>query len=277
MRLILDSGYFVADGSKDLIGMRLRELAVQPNIRKILELPCRGYETLSFKDIDGRQIINARDENAPLICAAIGLAGWAAWTAADRIRDGENIACGASCDGNGEDLYIFSILRPIMDELVGKLSLPTVYIKRIKHVIGMMEYANSRHCALGARKQSSWKSMGAAIPLMALMMKVGASNKDIEACESFFYHFIMARQLSDDALDWKEDSGATNDTLVVKWLGRAFEERIKYEVAKEMLKRSKRAAKKARSISCFTDTGFMEELPGYYEKMAERVLMITER
>jgi hypothetical protein len=256
IRLILESGYFVEDGSKILINEHLRVLAKQPNIRKILELPLRGAEALSF---------NGLKETA--ICTAIGLAGWAAWTATDRIRDE---------GGLNDDLYIFSILRPIIDELIGKLSLLESHLRCLVGIMGKMEYANSSHCSMGVREQSSWKSMGAAIPLLTLMMKYGASNKDISSCEEYFYYLILARQLSDDALDWKEDSGVIgNSTLVISWLEKAFEEHVKYKVAKEMLKRSRQAIEKARSISCFTNTGFLEELARYYEEMAERILKKT--
>ena len=266
----------------------MRELAAKPNIGKILEFPLRGAETLS-----------SSGHKETVVCTAIGIAGWAAWTAADRIRDGENALRGTSCGGNdfgslGGDLYVFSILRPIIDELIGKLSLSESHLRRLIGIMGKMEYANSTHCSMGVREQSSWKSMGAAIPLLALMMKAGAPgakasemdslNKDISLCENYFYHLILARQLSDDALDWKEDAGgigngkelktigANGDTLVVKWLEDAFEERIKYQVAKEMLKTSRQAVKIARDISCFINTEFLEELPRYYEKMAERIL-----
>jgi hypothetical protein len=213
-----------------------------------------------------------------IICVAIGLAGWAAWTAADRIRDGENNLSGKNDGGNIHDLYIFSILRPIIDELIDKLSLPDVHMNHIKRIIGTMEYANAGHCVLNIREQSSSKSMGAAIPLLVLMMRVGASHKDISLCEDFFRYFILARQLSDDALDWKEDSGITNATLIVKLLEDVFEEKVKYEVAAEILKRSRQAIEKARGISCFNDTGLLEELPRYYEKMADRILKnIPER
>jgi len=273
IRLILESEYFVADGSKDSIDRQLRELAAKPNIRKILELPLQGAEALTF---NGHKEV--------VVCTAIGLAGWVAWTATDRIRDGENAWRGINCGGNGDDLYVFSILRPIIDELIGKLSLPTIYIKRTKRIIGMMEYANSSHCVFDTRERSSWKSMGAAIPLLALMMKAGTSNKDISSCESYFYYLILARQFSDDALDWKEDAtgvgnggklktvGANGNTLVVKWLEVAFEEKVKYQVADEMQKSSRRAIKIARNISCFVDTEFLEELPRYYEEMANRII-----
>jgi len=300
--LILESGYFVADGSKDLIGRRMRESAAQPNIRKILDLPRRGYEALIQVALNESAPKERSDKvNAVIICTAIGLAGWVAWTAADRIRDGENPAranAGNGADGFNDDLYVFSILRPIIDELIGRLSLPTIYLKRLKRIIGMMEYANSSHCALGTREQSIWKSMGAAVPLLALMMKVGAQgtkaseidalNKNIVLCEDFFRNFILARQLSDDALDWKEDAGVGNggrlktagangDTLVVRWMERAFDRQVKYEVAAEMLKRSRRAVEKARNMSCFTDTVFLEELPRNYEEMAEKILRKPER
>lgn len=282
IRLILESGYIVPGMSKRLIERRIWTLMAQPNIRKIIELPCRGYGSLIQSTLNVNPTENELNESSLIVCTAIGLAGWAAWTAADRIRDGENTIGGNKSDG--DDLYIFATLRPIIDELVHKLSLSDEHRNHITHIIGMMEYANARHFSLGIRMKSSWKSMGAAVPLMALMIKAGSPDKNIALCEDFFRYFILARQLSDDAIDWKEDVGrvgntgklktdcVNNSTLVIKWLERSFDERVKYEVAAEMRKRSRQAMEKARSISCFADTGFLEELPRYYEEMAEGIL-----
>jgi hypothetical protein len=288
VRLILDSPYIIEDISKRSVDARMRKFLAFSNISKILELPYRGYISLTDKSF-------ANDRSASkmevAICTAIGLAGWTAWTAADNIRDGgkggksPSNSIGYDDHNHGDDLYVFSILRPIIQDLIESLSLSSHHMSRIIQIISTMEYANAEHCALGIREWSSWKSMGAAIPFLGLMMKIGATEEDIDHCQSFFYYFISARQLSDDALDWREDIGGckdsnsgnkvinkVNDTLVTKWMERDFQRRIKYAVAIEMRRRSRQAIEEAQKISCFTDTGFLEELPRYYERMAENII-----
>lgn len=266
IRLITGNVRIIADDSKRLIGARLRALTGQPGIRKILELPCLGGRSL------GRR--GALKERDIISCTAIGLAGWTAWTAIDRVRDGEN----RSQEEDAADIYAFSALRPVIDDLVRGLSLPAACANRISRIIGTMEYANAPQCALGARDRSSWKSMGAAMPLMALMMKAGASDADVGACEGFFHRFILARQLSDDALDWREDTGqsrsakAIGGTPVTELLGRYFDREGKYEIAMEIRTEARRAIQEACGIECFEDTRFLEGPASHYAEMAEAII-----
>jgi hypothetical protein len=51
------------------------------------------------------------------------------------------------------------------------------------------------------------RSMGHALGCVALAMEAGYETKDpqVQALLAFFYHFLIARQLSDDTQDWKAD------------------------------------------------------------------------
>jgi len=51
------------------------------------------------------------------------------------------------------------------------------------------------------------RSMGHALGCLALTMELGygANSKEMQAMRAFFHHFLIARQLSDDAHDWKAD------------------------------------------------------------------------
>ncbi|MES2314833.1 MAG: hypothetical protein V4524_02765 [Patescibacteria group bacterium] len=109
--------------------------------------------------------------------------------------------------------------------------------------------------------------------------------KHIRLCQKYFYHFIGARQLSDDALDWPEDMKKGQHTLVTLWLeqaigkGRsvreyrkAFDTTVSPRVARKILRHSRLSISHARKMTCFTSTEFLEELPRFYETMATNIL-----
>jgi geranylgeranyl pyrophosphate synthase len=121
--------------------------------------------------------------------------------------------------------------------------------------------------------------------MLGLLMSVRAADRDIRACKRYFYHLIMARQLSDDACDWREDLKADKSTLIVCWMRKdcssqkspseieaLFRDRIKPRAAKEILRCARASIAAAREICCLADTEFLEELPRYYKDMAMRIL-----
>ncbi len=285
------------------------------NIRRVLELPMRaGKELVGVEPIDG-EVLDA--------CVAIGIAGWAAWTCSDAIRDSEPLNELGNESNGGKDnasnrndrLAVFSILQSITHELINRLQLPLNKLRHIYRLIASMEEANcgngksERPCekrienrVYGLRRTSAEKSMGAAIPLLALMMKSSANKKDIRNCQKFFFHFILARQLSDDACDWREDLAGGRETLMTRWilneipedssawnesdenaknvfnddipkeLAKIFDEKVSLWTAREIIKQSCRAVYYARKITCFKDVEFLESLPQFYEKNAMEVI-----
>jgi hypothetical protein len=49
--------------------------------------------------------------------------------------------------------------------------------------------------------------MGHALGCLAITLELGheAGGREFKAIEKFFYHYLIARQLGDDAHDWKDD------------------------------------------------------------------------
>jgi hypothetical protein len=177
-------------------------------------------------------------------------------------------------------------MRPICDELI-VLLFPTDHSKRnkVKKTLAVMEYANSRGCTLNLEGISVLKSIGVALPMVAFLMNVGVDTKNVKVCKQFFYHFILCRQLSDDALDWPEDMKKGQRTLVTEWLEeaigkdrpfrkyrKAFDKTVSPKVAQKILSHSRSSIGYAKKMTCFTSTEFLEELPRFYKEMAEKIL-----
>ena len=236
----------------------------------------------------------------------IGIAGWTAWMHADTIRDktDEKSPVGCAID----NLSIYTILHSIVHETLRKIDTTDEEYARIATLIGKMEQANyeetgetnvnnvfeadkeSYNDSLSLRERTVAKSVGAAIPLLVLMMIGGASREDIEHCMSFFTHFLRARQLSDDAMDWKDDITNGRRTLVTQWIddevstdadmyekSEAFNGRVLFMIAREIHKNILIAQKSARKISCISNCGFLVGLLLPYVQMIDRILKKYER
>ncbi|MDE1975263.1 MAG: hypothetical protein KGI49_02000 [Patescibacteria group bacterium] len=224
-------------------------------------------------------------------CAALGLAGWTGWTAADRMRDN------GSENQSVDDCVVFSAAMAIMDGLLRSLRLPEACGELFESVIVFMEDANLRESRSSERdiscfdlqslvKTSIDKSIGAAIPLMAFMIKMGADIEDLVSCISYFQYLISVRQLSDDACDWREDMRARRHTVVTELLRRTagrrattrkyaavFEKQVKFDVATMILDAARQSIAHASKMTCFKSTEFLEKLPRHYEEMASGILM----
>ncbi len=211
------------------------------------------------------------------ISIAIGIVGWTIWTLADQIRD-ENINV-------NEDLYVYSMLRPVIDMLILDLQLPTEHLQHIYELINIMEYANSDSCTYTLETKSILKSIGAAIPMLALLGKMNAGEKNIGLCYNYFYHLIGARQLSDDAIDWPHDMKNKSPTLVTKWLEEmagkdksdkeyreAFDSIVSPKVAHRISWYTRKSIGYVQQMTCFKSTEPLEKLPRFYEDMATKLI-----
>ena len=227
------------------------------------------------------------DSSTSDICEAVGIAGWAAWTAADNIRD-------ALPDiDNSRACILFSISLMVMNNLLHRLDLSQEDHDVLERLLGKMEQANLEepltfkdHCNMEALTSISIdKSIGAAIPMLALLMKSVVPRSDISLSLKYFRHLILARQLSDDACDWREDIRDGRRTVVTELLRKTagdgktnrqyvavFEKQVKFEVADMILKAARHSIGYARKLTCFTDTKCLEKLPDHYEEMALKIL-----
>ena len=158
-----------------------------------------------------------------------------------------------------------------------------------------------RHCRIlagsnalpsfGGHETLADRSIGHAMGPLAMLLLAGydASGKEYKNVESFFRHYLIARQLHDDAHDWAEDllRGRVNSigaivlgdktmaaTTALQELKKIFwEESI--DVAARMIIAHIDAARRARESSPLSDADFMESALQRLESGARRA--ITER
>ena len=268
---ITRSPYCASDAARDLIAEGTSALARNPGVVRIIELP----STMSELYRDNTSSVRPAAEK----CTLIGLAGWVAWDAADKIRD-------KGCDMASACIR-FSLAHSIMYEAIAELALDQSDRWIIDCLFARMEMANLdeslRHKPSITLTIS--KSIGADIPFLAFLMKIGASGEDIVHGLDCLEQLILARQLSDDACDWYEDMKAGHRTLVTELLIKnagakknravyrhAFEKKIKFKVAQMIRNAARRSVKHACEMSCFTSTRALERLPRSYVEMADKVL-----
>lgn len=279
IQLILDSSYIIKNKFGVYVRHHLENTSSKKYMRKIIDLPLDAAAKLS------NTYKHKLDEEQGLIqkIHAIGLIGWTIWTAIDTIQDSEHEKENSYIPN--DPLALFLILRPIVDEMLNSIYLSKNDKKKLVRKISMMEYVNSTWCTLHIKDRFINKSVGVSVPLLLLLLSVGAETKYIKLCQKYFHHFIGARQLSDDALDWPEDMKKKQPTLVTQWLEEAigadkslheyrkvFDTTISPRVARKILKHSHLSIRYAKQMTCFTSTEFLEELPKFYEVMTTHIL-----
>ena len=262
LQLIKNSPYIISQDSWHYVEKQIHKILSYKRIEKIILLP---------KNI---QFIDTACSTTTI---AVGIVGWTVWTMMDDIRD-EKI-------NDTQILYVYSVLRPIMDEFIHSLKMPDQHLDCIRKIIGTMEYANSDMCTFSVSEKDIFKSIGATVPMIMLLVNIGANQKNIDLCYAYFYHFIGARQLSDDALDWPEDMKKGHRTLVTEWFkeaagnGKSIKEYRKFsndivapKVDNKILWHARKSIGYARQITCFKSTEPLEELPKFYEDMATELI-----
>lgn len=130
-------------------------------------------------------------------------------------------------------------------------------------------------------ERTSAKSIAACLPTIVTLMRIQAPKNDIGLCVEFFSHFLRARQLSDDALDWETDFWSGHTTLMTWWVidelamhgdYRRSIQSANIRAAHQILKDIRKARKYAQRISCLPETDFLLELLKPYENSARNVL-----
>ena len=278
---LLNSPYITCGHIRKALKERVEHILSMAGIKKIISLPFYANELIRITQPGLRS-------SAILACMTIGLAGWTAWMDIDDLRDRDS-----SSSSTSDKLSIFSSLLFVMHGMASSLGLSEENRHILGDILGRMEQANKEESSieyfddcLSVRQRTSWKSMGAALPMLIMLMSARATRYDIDHCKNYFYYLILARQLSDDACDWLEDLNNGKKTLITCWFKRysnkekmnnkeladLFESKIKAKTAKEILRYAKMSIVSARKINCLQSAGFLEELPRHYEEMAGRIL-----
>ena len=118
--LIKNSPYIISQDSWNQVEKQIHKILSYKKIKKIILLPKNTHPI---------------DTTCSTTAIAIGIIGWTIWTLMDDIRDNRS--------NNSQIVYAYSVLRPIMDELIYGLKMSDQYLNCICKIIGVMEYANN--------------------------------------------------------------------------------------------------------------------------------------
>jgi hypothetical protein len=158
------------------------------------------------------------------LCAT-NIFGWVAYTIFDNILDG---------DGNIEHLPVASLaIREVA--VIFRSLLSDEHYKKVKGILNTIDAVNTweyQNCRVpihdgimtfpkiiptyGDRIKLAQKSLGHALGPIVLSL-LGRKTKQSKLIESFFTHYLIARQMNDDAHDWWSDleKGYLNSTSVL--------------------------------------------------------------
>lgn len=168
-----------------------------------------------FRQALGRQGRGISDERLVGL-GTISLYGWIAYTVYDDFLDEEgeppllplaNVAMRelvlALQEEAGRTAGFGDVAWPVLDrqEAANAWEVTHCRVPRQGDLLGV------KAPEFGDRHVLAERSMGHALGCLALTMELGhgTQSEQVRAVRAFFYHFLIARQLSDDAHDWKAD------------------------------------------------------------------------
>ena len=203
--------------------------SIQPILEKILsldgKLPITTLPELT---------VSAVGKNASSITSATlsslsmaNVYGWVAYTIFDDFLDGEGTglylpsACWSLREMHrrfsGEFLKQPKLLEDILD-LIDGANAWEQESARLTFSKDLLAFDLKSLPDYGDASQLAHRSIGYALPSLAILVQLGytALDNEITDLRSFFHHFLIARQLNDDAHDWAEDmqKGQLSSTVV---------------------------------------------------------------
>lgn len=214
----------------------------------------------------------------------INTLGWMAYTIYDDLIDN---------DKDIKWLPLANIICRRMDMMFTQL-LPecSIFLKEYLTIMNRLEESNFweiENCRLTKErvpnftniKRLSDRSMGHALTSMAILHKINANEKDIYELKNFYYYFLAAKQMSDDAHDWENDlkKGQINSASAEIFkltserkngnkLKLIFWEKVFDKYAERILEYCTNAKSSLMQISCLKNTK-------YFDKMVDKVINST--
>lgn len=222
---------------------------------------------------------------------AANVFGWMAYTIYDDFLDEE---------GSPRELAVANIcLRESAEIFRSVLPLETGFSDFSKRIFDRIENANAwevRHCRntkklpdYGDYARLAERSLGHALTPAALLFALGhrENSAAVKSIMQFFVHYIIARQLNDDAHDWEDDlsrgqinaagtkvlriaRGKNTDSEELK---KIFWEKVVVVLCKEMMQHVNRARQTLMRMPQISDKTFFNRLLDKIEKSGEEALV----
>lgn len=245
---------------------------------------------LIFKEALGKNGDKITDELLEIMGEA-NLYGWIAYTIYDDFLDGE---------GKSEMLPVANIALREMTGIFNMFSSKNKGFEIIfRALMDQIDNANTyeiEYCRNKSKppnyedlKVIADKSIGIALTPAAMLFSLGysAKSKEMKSVISFFNHYLVARQLNDDAHDWEEDLKSTHISPVVvmvinksknlpkRKLQEIFWYKILPEVCEIIIMHINEAKKSIKQIKCIEKVEVLEKLTIPIENAVKEAL--TER
>jgi hypothetical protein len=245
---------------------------------------------------------------------AANILGWTAYSIYDDFFDAEGQAVLLPVANLclRELTSIYSLLIPrstsFYDEFVQAMN-------RVEQAnIWEIENFHMENRGLGASSGPSWmrddgemlaaKSFGHALPALAILYKLGYArdSKQMEGARNFFRHYLIARQLNDDAHDWVEDmmrfqinsvgqqvlaravekgmieSGSILEPIsIINPLRDIFWNEVMNTVSRDIRMHIRQAKKFLRDMDCLEDSSYFLKMLVPLQKAAAKALEERDR
>jgi hypothetical protein len=210
---------------------RVKALASPASSQKIMVLPTLFYESFHKKRLSRKFLVSLGAANAW---------GWTAYGIYDDFLDAE---------ARVSDLPLATTALRLCEKRLHESTSSNpdlaAYVQKILHAIEAANFWETTECRAdpgqlkkadlpeyGSFEKLADRSFGHALGPLIIMARLGyapASSK-FESVTRFFKHYIIARQLHDDAHDWKEDLKAGRLTPVVCELVRDLKKQKHQEI-----------------------------------------------
>jgi len=214
-RRFAELGGELKDGAELILSRLLKQDAAD---RQIILLP------YSFAAACGAEATLGEDFLARL--GAANLYGWIAYTIYDNIadeqRDVQLLPVANVCLRQVIELYVALVpgFGGIFGGIMDRMELANVWELRYARTGNINQPPD-----YGDYGALAGKSLGHILGPLAIVYRLGfdEASPQIKATEKMFYHYLIARQLNDDAHDWQDDlrAGHTNSVAALvlrRWL-----------------------------------------------------------
>lgn len=215
--------------------------------------------------------------------------GWIAYTIYDDFLDDEG------------DTKLLSVANAALREssLIFASILPeeSGFAEFSKKTFDIIDNANTweiKHCRSNKLpdfknySQLAEKSIGHSLGPIAILFALGyrENSTEVKNITKFFEHYIIARQLNDDAHDWEDDlkkghinsvtaeilKNNKNNSKSFETLQRIFWEKIIIDVCQNMLKHVELARTHLKKVDIIENSEIFEEIISSIEKSAKKAL-----
>ncbi|MEK7095508.1 MAG: hypothetical protein AAB917_02505 [Patescibacteria group bacterium] len=241
---------------------------------------------LAYRNLDKNKIPGGPNLKNALSLSIANIFGWYAYSIYDKCVDSQN--------GDYTLLPFANMHSREMHLIYGDLLPNKILLKMILNRADHAYWFEKTYLCEGTyaekipNKVIYGKSLGHALPVITLLAMQGRGNtsREIRCVLGFFKEYLLVRQLSDDAHDWKEDIENKVTTQITQQIDsiqkntgaaysreQIFWERVSIYTARRILHHINNAERHIETLKgVFEKTDFLTNLIAPYRKIAEDII-----